>query len=135
MQRATTSHNKPQHLQHPQRAATKHNASQRATTNNNEPQQLTKSHNDPQRATATHNSDSVIETHKKLHRLVYALSPLNALTAGILMEIVLMLVPQVRSTRRRLLVLIQCSGIILFVVEAFERLFVLVILRNWQLKG
>ena len=108
MQRATTSHNKPQHLQHPQRAATNHNESQRATTNNNEPQQLTSSHNDPQQGTATHNSDKMIETHKKVHSLVYAFSPLNPLTAGILMKIVLMLVPQVRSARRRLLVLIQC---------------------------
>ena len=42
------------------------------------------------------------KTDKKLHSLVYALSPLNPLTAGILMKIVLMLVPRVRSARCRL---------------------------------
>ena len=39
------------------------------------------------------------KTGKKLHSLVYALSPLNPLTAGILIKIVLMLVPRVRSAR------------------------------------
>ena len=58
------------------------------------------------------------KTHKKLHSLVNALSPLNPLAAGILMKIVL------------ILMLVQCSGIILFVVEAFGS----VILRTWQLK-
>ena len=55
------------------------------------------------------------KTHKKLHSLVNALSPLNPLAAGILMKIVLMLM------------LVQCSGIILFVVEAFGNVFVRVI--------
>ena len=41
------------------------------------------------------------KTHKKLHSLVYAFSPLNILSAEILMKIVLMLVPRVRSARRR----------------------------------
>ena len=41
--------------------------------------------------------------HKKLHSLVNTLSPLNPLAAGILVKIVLMLVPQVRSARRHLL--------------------------------
>ena len=43
------------------------------------------------------------QTHKKLHSLVNALSPLNPLAAGILVKIVLMLVPQVRSAHRHLL--------------------------------
>ena len=59
------------------------------------------------------------KTHKKLHSLVNALSPPNPLAAGILMKIVL------------ILMLGQCSGIILFVVEAFGS----VILRTWQLKS
>ena len=63
------------------------------------------------------------KTHKKLHSLVNALSPLNPLAAGILMKIVL------------ILMLVQCSGIILFAVEAFGSVFVRVILRTWQLKG
>ena len=43
------------------------------------------------------------KTHKKLRSLVIALPPLNPLAAGILVKIVLMLVPQVRSARRHLL--------------------------------
>ena len=43
------------------------------------------------------------KTHKKLRSLVITLSPLNPLAAGILVKIVLMLVPQVRSARRHLL--------------------------------
>ena len=43
------------------------------------------------------------KTHKKLHSLLNALSPLNPLAAGVLVKIVLMLVPQVRSARRHLL--------------------------------
>ena len=54
------------------------------------------SHNDPQLR------HKINKTYKKLRSLVYALSPLNHLTAGILMKIVLVLVPQVRSARRRL---------------------------------
>ena len=41
--------------------------------------------------------------HKKLHSLLNALSHFNPLAAGILVKIVLMLVPQVRSARRHLL--------------------------------
>ena len=63
------------------------------------------------------------KTHKKLHSLVNALSPLNPLAAGILMKIVL------------ILMLVQCSGIILFAMEAFGSVFLRVILRTWQLKG
>ena len=44
------------------------------------------------------------KTHKKLHSLLNALSPLNPLAAGVLVKIVLMLVPQVRSARRHLLI-------------------------------
>ena len=43
------------------------------------------------------------KTHKKLHSLVNALSLLNPLAAGMLVKIVLMLMPQVRSARRHLL--------------------------------
>ena len=43
------------------------------------------------------------KTRKKLHRLVYPLSPLNPLTAEILMKIVWILVLRVRSARRRVL--------------------------------
>ena len=43
------------------------------------------------------------KTHKKLHSLVNTLSPFNPLAAGILVKIVLMLVPLVRSARRHLL--------------------------------
>ena len=43
------------------------------------------------------------KTHKKLRSLVITLSPLNPLAAGILVKIVLMLVPQVRSAHRHLL--------------------------------
>ena len=64
------------------------------------------------------------KTQKKLHSLVLnALSPLIPLAARILMKIVLMLM------------LVQCSGINLFVVEAFENVFLHIILQNWQLKG
>ena len=64
------------------------------------------------------------KTHKKLHGLVLnALSPLIPLAARILMKIVLMLM------------LVQCSGINLFVVEGFENVFLHIILQNWQLKG
>ena len=51
------------------------------------------------------------------------------------MKIVWILVLRVRSARRRVLAPIQCSGIILFVVEAFGSAFVHVILWTWQLKG
>ena len=54
-----------------------------------------------QRATTSHNDPELRhkmnETHKKLNSLAYALSPLNPLTARILMKIILMLVPRVRS--------------------------------------
>ena len=54
-----------------------------------------------QRATTSRNDPELRhkmnETHKKLHSLAYALSPLNPLTARILMKIILMLVPRVRS--------------------------------------
>ena len=43
------------------------------------------------------------ETHKKLHSIGNALSAFNSLAAGILMKIVLMLEPQVRSTHHHLL--------------------------------
>ena len=43
------------------------------------------------------------KTHKNLHSLVNALSPLSPLAAGILVKIDLMLVPQVRSASRYLL--------------------------------
>ena len=49
MQRATTSHNKPQ------RATTTHNKLQRAATSHNEPQPPTTSHNEPQPPTTGHN--------------------------------------------------------------------------------
>ena len=45
----------------------------------------------------------MIKTHKKLHSLVYVLSPFDPLTARILMKIVLMLVLQVYSARGRLI--------------------------------
>ena len=62
---------------------------------------------------------------KKLHRLVYAFSPFNPLIAGILMKIVLMLVPRyiAHVVAFRLVVPLQCSGIILLVVEAFGHSF------------
>ena len=57
--------------------------------------------------TASHNNQQlrhkIMKTHKKLHSLVYALSRLNSLAAGILIKIVLILLSQVRSARRRLL--------------------------------
>ena len=84
--------------------------------NHNEPQPPTTNHNNPQ---LRHKMN---ETHKKLHSLVNASSPLNPLAAGILMKIVL------------ILMLVQCSGIILFVVEAFGSVFGRVKLRTWQLK-
>ena len=59
-------------------------------------QRATTSHNEPQLPTIRHKMN---KTGKKLHSLVYALSPLNPLTAGILIKIVLMLVPRVRSAR------------------------------------
>ena len=43
------------------------------------------------------------KTYKKLHSLVYALSPLNPLTARILMKIILMLMRQVCSAPHRFL--------------------------------
>ena len=76
-----------------------------------------------QRATTNHNNPQLRhkmnETHKKLHSLAYVLSSLN---------------PLAHPVAFRLLVHIQCSGIILFVVEAFRSVFVRVILRTWQLK-
>ena len=94
-----------------------HNESQRTTTTHNEPQWATMMHNDPQRPTTSHSepqrartnhSDTQLrhkmnKTHIKLHSLVYTLSPLNPLVARILIKIVLMLVPQVRITCRRVL--------------------------------
>ena len=103
-----------------------HNEPQRATTNHNEPQRATTNHNQPQSATTSHNHPQLRhkmnKNHKKLHSLVNVLSPVNPLAAGILMKIVL------------ILMLVQCSGIILFAVEAFGRVFVRVILWNWQKK-
>ena len=137
-QRATTSHNEPQRAttshNEPQRATMSHNEPQRATTNHNKPQQATTNHNKPRRTTTSHNKSQspttshnhpqlrhkMNKTYKKLHSLVNALSPLNPLAAGILMKIVL------------ILMLVQCSGIILFAVEAFGSVFVRVILWNWQ---
>ena len=74
-----------------------HKDPQRATTSYNKQQQPTTSHNNPQLR------HKVIKNRKKLHSLVYALSFLNLLNAEILMKIVLVLVPQVRSTRFPLL--------------------------------
>ena len=73
------------------------NELQQATKNHNHPQGATRSHNDPQ---LRHKMN---KTHKELHNLVNALSPLNSLSARILMKIVLMPVPQVRSVRNGLL--------------------------------
>ena len=70
-----------------------HKDPQRATTSYNKQQQPTTTHNNPQLR------HKVIKNHKKLHSLVYALSFLNLLNAEILMKIVLVLVPQVRSAR------------------------------------
>ena len=111
MQSAATNHNKPQ------RTTITHNEAQPPTTSHNEPQPSTTSHNNPQ---LRHKMN---KTQKKLHSLVNSLSPLNTLAAGILMEIVL------------ILMLVQGSSIILFVMEAFGSFFVRVILRTWQLKG
>ena len=111
MQSAATNHNKPQ------RTTITHNEAQPPTTSHNEPQPSTTSHNNPQ---LRHKMN---KTHKKLHSLVNSLSPLNTLAAGILMKIVL------------ILMLVQGSSIILFVMEAFGSFFVRVILRTWQLKG
>ena len=101
----------------PQRTTTSHNKPQSPTMRYNHPQSSTTSRNDPQ---LRHKMN---KTHKKLHSLVNSLSPLNTLAAGILMKIIL------------ILMLVQGSGIILFVVEAFGSVFVCVILRTWQLKG
>ena len=62
---------------------------------------------------------------KRLHRLVYAFSPFIPLIAGILMKIVLMLVPRciAHVVAFRLVGPLQCSGIILLVVEAFGHSF------------
>ena len=90
-----------------QRATANHNEPQWATTNHNEPQGTTTTHKEPQQATTSHSDlqlkHKMSKTHKKLLSLVNALSPLNPLAAGILVKIVLMLAPQVRSTRRHLL--------------------------------
>ena len=104
-QRTTASHNKPQRAttnrNHPKRATTTHDEPQRPKRSNNEPQRPTTSHKEQQQATTTHNDPQLrhkmIKTHKKLHNLVYTLSPFNPLSARLLMKIVLMLVPQVRS--------------------------------------
>ena len=89
-----TSHN------HPQRAKTSHSKPQRATANHDNLQQAITSH-EPQLPQLKRKMN---KTHKKLHSLVNALSPLNHLAAAILMKIVLLLVPQVRSACRRLLI-------------------------------
>ena len=141
LQRTTTSHNEPQRTtashNEPQRATTNHNKLQRATTNHSQPQPATTNHNHSQRVTTTHNEPQpsttshnhpqlrhkMNKTYKKLHSLVNSLSPLNYLAAGILMNIVL------------ILMLIQCSDIILLAVEAFGSVFMRLILRTWQLKG
>ena len=67
---------------------------QRATATRNEPQQARASRSEPQLRYKGN------KARKKLHTLVYAFSPLSPLTAGVLMKIVLMLVPRVRSARR-----------------------------------
>ena len=141
LQRTTTSHNEPQRTtashNEPQRATTNHNKLQRATTNHSQSQPATTNHNHSQRVTTTHNEPQpsttshnhpqlrhkMNKTYKKLHSLVNALSPLNHLAAGILMNIVL------------ILMLIQCLDIILLAVEAFGSVFMRLILRTWQLKG
>ena len=92
-----------------QQATTSHNKLQQATTSRSKPQQ-------GKMTQVTHNY-KINKTHKKLHSLVYALFPLNYLTAGILMKIVMMLVPRVCDFGP--LVPIRCSIIVLFVVEAF----------------
>ena len=112
--RTTTSNNKPQQAtannKEPQPPTTSHNTTQRPTTNQKHPQQAIAIHNDSQKAIASHNEPQrptlrhkMNKTHKKLHSLVNALSPLKPLAAGILVKTVLMLVPQVRSARLDLL--------------------------------
>ena len=91
----------------PKIATTSHKEPQRPTTSHNQPQRPTTSHSKPYQATTSHNDPplrhKMNKTHKNLHSLVNALSPLNPLAAGILVKIVFMLATQVRSTRRHLL--------------------------------
>ena len=90
----------------PQRATAIHNEPQQPTANHNDPQQVTTTLSEPQRATRAHSNPQLRhemgKTHKKLYSLVYAFSLLNPLTTWILIKIVLMLVPRVRSAHRRL---------------------------------
>ena len=123
--------------------ATSHNHPQRAKTSHSKPQWATANHDNLQQAITSHEPQlpqlkrKMNKTHKKLHSLVNALSPLNHLAAAILMKIVLLLVLKcaAHAVAFWFLVLIQCLGIILFVVEAFGSVFLHVILRTWQLKG
>ena len=141
-QRTTTSHNKPQRAttnrNHPKRATTTHDEPQRPKRSNNEPQRPTTSHKEQQQATTTHNDPQLrhkmIKTHKKLHSLVYALSPLNPYLPGFWWKKFWWWYPKpaAHAVAFWLLVLIQCLGIILFVFgNVFER----VILWTRQLKG
>ena len=98
---------------------------------NYEPQWATKTHSDLQ---LRHKMN---KTHKNLHSLVNALSPLNPLAAGILVETVLIwcFKCKAHAVTFWLLALIQCSGIILFVEDAFGSVFVRVVWQTWQLKS
>ena len=98
---------------------------------NYEPQWATKTHSDLQ---LRHKMN---KTHKNLHSLVNALSPLNPLAAGILVETVLIwcFKCKAHAVTFWLLALIQCSGIILFVEDGFGSVFVRVVWQTWQLKS
>ena len=93
---------------------------------------------EPQWATTTHSDlqlrHKMNKTHKNLHSLANALSPLNPLAAGILVETVLIwcFKCKAHAVTFWLLALIQCSGIILFVKDAFGSVFVRVVLQTWN---
>ena len=99
-------------------------------TSHNEPQPPTTSHSKPQQAT-THPQlrHEMNKTHKNLHSLVNALSPLSPLAAGIFKKIVFTLSPSGSCYSYNV------QALFCFWWKKFGSVFVRVTLRTWQLNG